>query len=241
MEKEVSASDLDALLRHLDIVISLFGATGFCLSEEADLLSQWRGYAADGTGVSIGFSQEYFEKLSNSHSTKDFGFTLQKVVYDRIQQNREILPFVETAIAEIKNGALRNPEGSLLLPASDEEKQSIKKAFRTMSLAIFTMFPHFYTLKNPAFREEQEWRLISYVVAKPNDMNGGEFAKMDFCARGNRIIPYRKIDLTNENVRPILSVTLGPKNITPDAIVQAALVKAGFADVRVTRSEASLR
>ena len=28
----------------------------FCLSEEKDQLSQWRGYANDGTGVSIGFN-----------------------------------------------------------------------------------------------------------------------------------------------------------------------------------------
>jgi hypothetical protein len=32
---------------------------GFCLSEDGDLLSQWRGYAADASGVSIGFSKEY--------------------------------------------------------------------------------------------------------------------------------------------------------------------------------------
>ncbi len=31
---------------------------GFCLSEEGDLLSQWRGYADDASGVSIGFSRK---------------------------------------------------------------------------------------------------------------------------------------------------------------------------------------
>lgn len=34
---------------------------GFCLSECGDLLSQWRGYADDATGVSIGFSKNYLE------------------------------------------------------------------------------------------------------------------------------------------------------------------------------------
>src|ERR1700759_4828234 len=64
-EKGMSSSDKERLLGYLETVISLAGAAGFCLSEEADLLSQWRGYADDGRGVSIGFSKEYFEALGN--------------------------------------------------------------------------------------------------------------------------------------------------------------------------------
>lgn len=53
----------------------------FCLSEEGDLLSQWRSYGRDGTGIAIGFSPEVL--------TKDFGevnfgarfFELVKVGY----------------------------------------------------------------------------------------------------------------------------------------------------------------
>lgn len=30
-----------------------------CFSSSADCLSQWRGYAKDGTGLSIGFSKKY--------------------------------------------------------------------------------------------------------------------------------------------------------------------------------------
>jgi hypothetical protein len=36
---------------------------GFCLSAEGDLLSQWRGYAQDGSGVAIGFRRAYLEDL----------------------------------------------------------------------------------------------------------------------------------------------------------------------------------
>ena len=36
----------------------------FCLSEKGDLLSQWRGYADDGTGVAIGFNLDFFKNLN---------------------------------------------------------------------------------------------------------------------------------------------------------------------------------
>jgi len=41
---------------------------GFSLSLEGDLLSQWRGYAEDGCGVSIGFSKSYLQKLTKKNS-----------------------------------------------------------------------------------------------------------------------------------------------------------------------------
>lgn len=35
----------------------MFDGLGFCFSEDGDLLSQWRGYASDATGIAIGFSR----------------------------------------------------------------------------------------------------------------------------------------------------------------------------------------
>jgi hypothetical protein len=64
-DQAVSASDTGALLAHFNLLSRLPGAAGFCMSEEADLLSQWRGYADDGCGVSIGFNRRYFEELGD--------------------------------------------------------------------------------------------------------------------------------------------------------------------------------
>jgi hypothetical protein len=53
------------LLQRIIVLLELaFDGLGFCLSEKDDLLSQWRGYAADATGVSIGFSKEYLKRLA---------------------------------------------------------------------------------------------------------------------------------------------------------------------------------
>lgn len=45
---------------------------GFCLSAKGDLLSQWRGYAGNATGVAIGFSGKYLKRLSGAN--KDPGY-----------------------------------------------------------------------------------------------------------------------------------------------------------------------
>lgn len=49
---------------YLNFFEKIFDGLGFCLSEDGDVLSQWRGYAADATGVAIGFSRAYLEWLS---------------------------------------------------------------------------------------------------------------------------------------------------------------------------------
>ncbi|WP_146039294.1 MULTISPECIES: hypothetical protein [unclassified Variovorax] len=43
-----------SLEAHWNEVMAANEGLGFCLSERGDLLSQWRGYAAQGRGVSLG-------------------------------------------------------------------------------------------------------------------------------------------------------------------------------------------
>lgn len=62
---------------------------GFCLSEQSDLLSQWRGYADDGRGVSIGFRTGYLTDCANASLRQNMGadsFRLEGVIYDDEQQ-----------------------------------------------------------------------------------------------------------------------------------------------------------
>src|SRR6202035_5793546 len=66
VEKKVSTRDQLTLLQHFDGLMSLSGGAGFCMSEEGDLLSQWRAYADDGIGISIGFNKDYFDALGTT-------------------------------------------------------------------------------------------------------------------------------------------------------------------------------
>lgn len=50
-----------------------------CLSEEGDLLSQWRGYADDGRGMCLGFNVH--ELLEFTDASTITGYALEKVQY----------------------------------------------------------------------------------------------------------------------------------------------------------------
>jgi Protein of unknown function (DUF2971) len=157
-EKGVKLSAKEILLQYLESVISFAGAAGFCLSEEADLLSQWRGYADDGCGASIGFSREYFEALGNLKRDRndEFNASLIKVEYDVVQQKKRISEYADDIFEFVSKGVLVGPT----LITLDEEMEKRRQAnLRSMSLRFFGFFFLCHDFKNPAFAEEREWRL----------------------------------------------------------------------------------
>jgi len=213
---------------------------GFCLSEEGDLLSQWRGYAEDATGVSIGFSKDYLDKLSEASKNPELpGFTLQKIVYDYNAQQDLLKPTYKKIKELIDEGAFRMPRMQSLLGAEsqeeiDAENEKIKNKFSDLNLTILTLFTSLFRLKTKAFQEEREWRLISFLVKVTND-------QCLFRASLDKIIPYRKYSLLDLGDNPIVQVILGPKNKTPETYVDSFLKQNKFRNVGVIRSQASYR
>ena len=103
-------ASIDQLKQMVDRLGELFEGLGFCLSEEGDLLSQWRGYASDGTGVSIGFSRQYLEWLAEESKEKDTsGFTLMQVQYEPEVHETEVYPTYAEVKRLVKEGALKPP------------------------------------------------------------------------------------------------------------------------------------
>jgi hypothetical protein len=96
---------------------------GFCLSEDGDLLSQWRGYADDATGVSIGFSKDYLKQFAEaSRGQEKSGFSLQRVEYEPEVQENLIKPTYIEIRKLIDEGAFKFPgRRSLLDTRSDDE------------------------------------------------------------------------------------------------------------------------
>jgi hypothetical protein len=101
----------------------LYDGLSFCLSEEDDLLSQWRGYAADATGLSIGFSSEYIMSLSKrSRDQAKPHFSLHKVEYDATAQEELIRPTYKEVKKIIDSGKLKFPQPiNMLYQRTDEE------------------------------------------------------------------------------------------------------------------------
>lgn len=72
-EKKLDAGTIQILREKLELYIKECHGLGFCLSKHSDQLSQWRGYAADATGVAIGFSREYLELLRDEYNSSEYG------------------------------------------------------------------------------------------------------------------------------------------------------------------------
>lgn len=219
----------------------LFEGLGLCLSEDGDLLSQWRGYASDASGVSIGFSKDYLEKLKDARNIEDSGFTINKVEYETEAQESLVKPAYLRVKESIEKGAFKTPGRRNLLDArSDEEVERdnshISDTHLQLTMTLLTLMPKLFLLKTRAFREEREWRLVSPFV-KNIDIDDD----CSFHPLADRIVPYRKFELLDLQIDPIAEIIIGPKNVTPRYAIDSFLKQSGFPNVKVLNSEATYR
>jgi len=233
-------ANIQRLKESVSLLEQIMEGLGFCLSEEGDLLSQWRGYADDASGVSIGFSKKYLEKLSKaSLNPQKSGFTIQKVEYEYESQKKLIQATYDKIKEFIDNGAYKPLVHRTLLGSRTEQEieatnKKIKQNYMKLSMTILPLFAKFFLLKTYAFREEREWRLISYLIKTGDD---------ECCLQSfpDKIVPYRKFSLSNLEENSIVEVILGPKNNTPKYVIDGLLKQNDFENVNVIRSEASYR
>ena len=228
------------LQKSIEVFEQILDGLGFCLSEDGDLLSQWRGYAANATGVAIGFSAEYLTKLSKeSLGAAEPGFSLQKVEYEPSAHETCVEPTYREVRTLIDAGAFKSP--SILGLAirrthenPEQENEAVSQARAKLPITLLSLFPELFRLKAYAFREEREWRLISHLVIAGEDRCSHRVVH-------DRIIPYRAIKLAGPQTNPIVEVILGPKHATPPRLVENFLRQNQYGAVRVRRSDASYR
>lgn len=231
-----SEDDRKELLGHLNTYSEIFGGTGFCMSAKGDMLSQWRAYANNGGGVSIGFDDAYLKSLSTSVATKrEINLTLKKVEYNPEQQARLVDEVLDELKVPIEKGAF-TPTLVMLLKKIPAEQQ--KEAFEELYMKSLSILPLLFTLKNPAFEEEAEWRMLSHIVDGVNSMRSKGF---QYRGCSDRIIPYNEIELSDIGMDSIKEIVLGPRNITPIKTVQRCLKSLNFPNVTVRPSAASYR
>lgn len=153
------------------------------LSEEGDLLSQWRGYSKQQGGYCIGFEKDELEKLLSSQS-----YTLKQCIYDEQEQNRLIINVINSSLERYLD--YEEPNINEVGMSSDSSEYFI------MELA--TIAP---LIKSNSFSEEKEWRIMS---------NGGiNFARLSFRAGTSMLMPFHKILLRIDFWNLIRLVTVG--------------------------------
>ncbi|WP_454732389.1 MULTISPECIES: DUF2971 domain-containing protein [Cupriavidus] len=159
------------------------------LSKSPRILSQWRAYASDGTGIALGFSEAMLKfssielKPCHYESHEDYAATLNekhKVLVDKISTAREF------NIAENDFADWVRENGNLICPLIED----------------------LIALKNPAFAEEQEVRAIRSV----------KLGEASVRVSGSLLVPYveTKFVPSHSDEKPSTTVVapeiwLGPK------------------------------
>ncbi len=210
-----------SLRSHWNEVVAANEGLGFCLSERGDLLSQWRGYAAQGRGVSIGFSTEFLQRMSVADEADEHFATLERVEYSEGQQLHEYGPTFGALVNAIEeaSGYLQYGEVSI----SEKLKAALNRKLRPWTRKI-------YTFKNDGFAEEREWRMLALLTSE-------EQAACSYRAIDDKIVAFRALRLETP---AIVSVKLGPKHVTPVDQVERMLLRHGIA-ATVTKSGLTYR
>jgi len=235
-ESDLASSAQARLEKELRLAYDLFDGLGFCLSEDGDLLSQWRGYADDGRGVSIGFNKDYLESLGASIRARGGrNFSLHQIVYEEEFQRAIASQHFDEIRELLHQGAFSPPVSGLLVPRSDEDLEKIKAATGKGIIAVLKSMLRMFDIKNPAFREEREWRLVSFT-GKEADQSG-----LSFRACSDKIIPYIEFDLEGLDCQPLAEIVLGPKHRSPKHVIAALAESFGFKGVEVLSSKATYR
>lgn len=218
---------LASLKSHWNEVVAANEGLGFCLSERSDLLSQWRGYAAQGRGVTIGFSTEYLKGVSVADENDDHFATLERVEYDEAQQLHDYGPTFRALANAIVDASGYLHEGVASTSAtSDKLKAVLNRKIRPWTRKI-------YTFKNSGFEEEREWRMLALLTSE-------ELETCHYRATEDKIVAFKELAL---NVGPnpaIVSVTLGPKHSTPVDQVARMLRRNGI-EAEVAKSSLTYR
>lgn len=197
-----------------------------CFSKEKDLLSQWRGYADNARGCSIGFS---LDELESYCSNSNGAVTISKVHYI---ERKNIKQIIRDKAKELlpKIISLRDDAKSIITTHSltEEELEQL------MQLRLFALFEKllFDSLcyKWDDFREENEWRMYFKSITKNEKTLFADEKELpdwqlkfdndyltqhnmiEFFAKEDCIVPYYPLKLKEISPEPIKTVLIGPKN-----------------------------
>lgn len=182
----------------------LEGAQPFIVSltEEPDLLSQWRGYTRVGDGYSIGFNPEAILRRTPPGDDWD----LWKCIYNREEQEELIgdafkfyLEKAKKEWAEIE----KDKEPSLPPGDGEVHTYTVKRTMAPGMEFAYRMVLLAAVFKHPSFGEEREWRLVRIV--NPRSV----IKDVRFRLGAHSLIPYTQFGLAPLH-ESLTSIVVGP-------------------------------
>lgn len=225
-----------------------------CFSEGRDTLSQWRSYADDASGVSIGFDSDY---LLNATTLNESKMRYDMVNYNLLSVKEDIVFYILKKLVNVKQR-----KGAQI---------SVTDYANAISMAISSFVYDAVFYKNKAFAEEKEWRLVFYPFGniynlflphKAKDMSAnqlyydrmfeymqgasnqfGDFrlSSLFFKQSNNSIKSYCKFEFSSIAKLFVREIVLGPKNRMDDLDLRLFLLSLGLDlnEIKIKRSEAT--
>jgi len=196
----------------------------FCFSSQRDLLSQWRGYADDGKGFSIGFNKNALEVPSwplRAHTRNLSNLVIHNVNYDESDQ--------EHRVEKVMGSRIYKPH------SNNDWTGGRSPDYEGLHLKTYAGF-----FKNHHFSQEEEWRIV-YDARSKGSEEYFDLGEMKFRQRGNDIIRYYEWDFPPPHADLITEVVKGPKNNIHDNIIEQFLHANGFTETKPESSTISYR
>jgi hypothetical protein len=169
--------NLKYLLREIpewvdDLLISPFNVFCFSLSEHGNLLSQWRAYTPHGTGVSIGLRKSDIKKYAEDNSLLFF-----KCCYDKKEQELLMQKVFDQIVRSFRR-EFKAQKNEITYNEAIDFLEKFKSRLVREAIKI----------KDPAFYEECEWRLVS-ILNEDSDV------KINFRPGKTTLIPFVEFEL----------------------------------------------
>jgi hypothetical protein len=178
----------------------------FSLSEERDDLSQWRGYARDGLGFTLGFSGPNLLRAFRTRAR------LLKMEYDPKTQLRTLARIFSGFTRRVREDCKLHPE---------EKNTILNRAAHRFDWCCEQRAP---VNKHKSFASEKEWRFVSHI---PDHRRKKRIVTR---AQGQRLVNYIELEPMEGERLPIVEIGVGPGYRGPDQVhaVKALCESAGY-------------
>jgi len=157
----------------------------FCLCENGDLLSQWRGYARESCPVALKIKIDKTGKLSKHGITYLF-----KVIYDKKIQYKLVSAIIENYLKT--------------------KRKDVIQEFLLLNSVMWGLHIAAIYFKDASFQEEKEWRYV-YALYSP----GKDEKDVNFIKKKMFYLPYMNFKFSelfpNSDGNPIKEIIVGPQ------------------------------
>ena len=222
-------ASLEKLTHLADPYFVSFSEEGEVSQFSGDRLSQWRGYALNRQGFSLGFEADYLKKLAENLTTDlRLATLLLPCVYDDEVKAKVVKGILQDHAAAFERisqerSALSQPRTEGII--DDPSWRSIFRELQTSFLSYTSAFKH------EGFKEENEWRLVLYVLDGVSGLNSIEFRVGTFGRT-----PYIKLPVgLKESDSSLRRIVVGPSKHKEQIVVslRLELAKMGIHGVEV--------